>query len=426
MTGLVVATTALAQAGTTATNYGFSTSAFGSRVVSGAPGVEAERTAYSYLACTRMAGKHDTNYIAQVDIPAATPRVHLSGVTSKSDTFPTGSSSRNRIAEVVLGESAGQHITIEGLVVRSRAWADKSGELHASNRISSVDIGSSTGTSLDEVLNEADAGIQDLTNAIAENGGSYAIPGLGTLFLGHSEVSETSGYAKASLELIGLRIDPLETRVVIGRSSASISRGFHSGVMGGAGWGAEVPAVLGGTGSAGKLALQPLPCRGTDGQVKRSDVPGLDVGNQGVIELGTLSAFSSGVQKRNGFIRGWTKGQVAEANLNDQLVIKGIVGKATVTRTETGRLKTSIEGSRIASLTIGGESHEIPDPGEQIVVGQPGSEIAKVTFFEKSRTTRSIKVTAVKIELLNNFHGAPTGTVINLGNAKTALSELRG
>jgi hypothetical protein len=429
LAGLILVSASPAQARTTPTDYGFGTSAFGSRVVAGAPGLEAERTAFSYLGCTRMAGKTDSNYVASADVPAVAPRVHLSGIASRSTTFATrsgqvGTMSHDRIAEVVLGEANGQHITIDGLTVRSRAWADKADRLHAANAISSVDIGSNTGTPLDDVLNAADAGIEDLTAAIRENGGSYTIPGLGTLSLGHSTKLVKPGYAKASLELIALRLDPLETRVVIGRSSARIDRGAPAGVMSGAGWGAEVPAVLGGTASTGRLALQPLRCLGTDGDVKRSDLPGLDLGNQGAISLGTLSGFSSGVQKRNGFIQGWTKGQVADANLGDQLALEGIVGKATVTRTETGRLTTSIKGSKILSLTVGGESHEVPDPGESILIGQPGSEIAKVTFFEKSRTKSSIRVTAATIELLNNFQGAPTGTVIRLGNAKTALREL--
>src|SRR5215210_6931333 len=192
MTGLVLATAAPAQAVTTATNYGFRTSAYGSRVVAGAPGLKVERTAYSYLSCTRTAGRHDSNFVAQANLPAEAPKVHLSGVSSTSGTFSTrsgqvGSTSRDRIAKVVLGDAAGQHITIDGLVVRSRAWADDSGKLHASNVISSLDISSKTNTPLDDALNAADAGIQDLTDAIAEKGGSYTIPGLGTLFLGDSK-----------------------------------------------------------------------------------------------------------------------------------------------------------------------------------------------------------------------------------------------
>jgi hypothetical protein len=177
------------------------------------------------------------------------------------------------------------------------------------------------------------------------------------------------------------------------------------------------------TASTGRLALQPLPCLGTDGHVKRSDLPGVDLGATGAIQLGTLSGFSSGVQKQNGYIQGWTKGQVADAHLGN-LDLEGIVGKATVTRTETGKLTTSIEGSKILSLTCGGESLEVPDPGESILVGQPGSRIAEVTFFVTSRTKRSISVTAAKIELLDNFQGAPSGTVIRLGNTKTASKDL--
>jgi len=429
MAGLILVSASPALAQTTPTDYGFRTSAFGSRVVAGALGLEAERTAFSYLACTRMAGKRNSNYVAAADVPSDAPRVHLSGVRSRSNTFATrsghvGTMSRNKIAEVVLGEKTGQHITIDGLTVKTRAWADRSDRLHAANSIHSVDIGSNTGTPLDDVLNAADAGIEDLTAAIAENGGSYTIPGLGTLSLGHSTETVKPSYAKASLELIALRLDPVETRVIIGRSAARINRGAPAGVMSGSGWGAEVPAVLGGTASAGRLAVQPLPCLGTNGNVKRSDIPGVDLGNQGAVQLGTLSGLSRGVQKRNGYIQGWTKGQVAEANLGDQLALQGVVGKATVTRTETGRLTTSTKGSRIASLTIGGEPHEIPDPGEPILIGQPGSEIAKITFFVKSRTQRSISVTAAKIEILNDFQGVPAGTVIKLGNAKTALRNL--
>ena len=136
-----------AHAKLTETEYGLQATAYGTRVVSNLVGASSDRTAWSWIACTTLAGLNDREYVAAVDLPAEDPMVRVGAVESDSRTFKNkkrgivaGSEGTNRVARVSVGGGDTPVLTIEGLKSTSRAWADKAGKLHAENDVRAADI----------------------------------------------------------------------------------------------------------------------------------------------------------------------------------------------------------------------------------------------------------------------------------------------
>ncbi|MGZ4494937.1 MAG: choice-of-anchor P family protein [Nocardioides sp.] len=426
LTGTVALTSTPAQASTTVTDYGFQTLGYGTQVRGNAVNVQSGRTAFTYVMCTRLTGVRHTDSVTTVNVPSDTPAVHAEGVSSVSRTYRTstgnvGTTSVDKIAKLVLGQP-GHQIVIKGLVTTTNAWADKAGKLHASNRVSSVSLTSNTGTPLDAALPTAGATVNDLIAQINQNGGSYPVTGLGTLYAGASFHSVHSSYAKAGATALRVRLDSADATVTIGRSWSRINRGLPAGVMSGAGYGADVPSAVSGVAKVGRLAVQPLPCQGTHGNILASDLAGMNLGNANALQLGAISGRSWGVQRQDGYAKGWTKGGIAKVVLGP-LEIDGIVGKATVTKGADGRFHRSTAYTIGKLIVNGKEQGSIPAPGQPLVVGSGGQDVLEVRFGTSTLHTRSAQVNAVIITALTGIDGVPQGAVIRLGNARTSIKR---
>jgi hypothetical protein len=202
--------------------------------------------------------------------------------------------------------------------------------------------------------------------------------------------------------------------VKVGKSRSTIFRNVRSGVFRGKAVPVNPETVADGLVTVGRAIDRPLPCQGTGGEVKKESAAGLDLGNAGQLVADGLAARVFGVQRQNRSAKAWTEGTVANLDLGGgEVVVKGIRGRATVTTNRKGAvLKRSIRGSQIGSLTIGGEEHAIPDPGQAIEV--PG--LAKLEFFPTDRSKRGLEVAALRVTLLDG-----TGAVIDLGEARTFI-----
>lgn len=426
LTGAVALTAAPAQARITETDYGFQTLAFGTRIQGNDLNVQSGRTAFSYLMCTRLTGLTHDEQVASADLPPSDPMVHVEGVSSTSRTYRTttgnvGTYSVDKIAKVVLGQPGAQ-IVIKGLRTSTKAWADKAGRLHSSASVSSVDISGSTGTPLDDVLGQAGAGIGDLLSQINQNGGTYVVPGLGTLSVGSTSHSVHTYYAKAGATVLRLRVEGADTTVTVGRSWSRINRGLPAGLLQGTGYGADVPSLVSGIAKVGRLGAQPLPCQGTHGKILASDIAGLNLGNADALQLGTIGGRSWGVQRKDGYAKGWTKGRLAKVVLGP-LEIDGIEGKATVTQSANGTMHRSTSYTIGKLIVNGKEQGSIPDPGEPLVIGSGGTNLLEVRFGVRTLKKRSASINAVVIKVLSGVDGVAEGAVIRLGNARTAIKR---
>jgi hypothetical protein len=435
--GAVVVTSGPAQAALQETNYGFYTYAFGTSARAETVGLGSAPTAFSFLGCTRLAGKQDDEAVAKADVPTNTPALGIGAVTSHSETFKhangdVGSTSTNKVASVLLGASNGPHLVIKGLETSATAWADKNGKFHTDGSFVLADILAATGTPLDDVLNNALSPLQALIKQIlAAPGDHLDLPGIGRISLGRKTSSIQAGYAKSNT--LGLRVllygpNSLpgggdDISVIVGRSHARVYRNLPAGVMGGFGYAVDVN-VLSGLVGVPQLAKTRLPCAGTNGQVKTGSVVGLNLFNLGALDLGVASGRVYGVQNKDGSADAWTEGRLADLSLGtgaSQLVIKGVVAHAEMRKAKNGTITKSTTGTKFASITFGGKEYDIPKPGDKIEI--PG--LATIQFgIVENPSKNSLKVTSLRITLVPAA-AADTGLVtINLGVATVHLRRV--
>jgi hypothetical protein len=439
LAGTAVITTAPAQAAQTITNYGFSGWAYGTHVGANTVGIRSGETAYSYLGCTRLTGVIRERSVAAVNAPNDPEMITVGAVDSVSRTYRmtggrVGTRSTNRVAKVVIGPADGFNITIKGLATRADAYATKDGKLHARSTFDSLDISASLPDGpldpLEELLNQAGATVNDLLlQLLNASGNNIEIPGLGRIALGRTLNNVYSRFATSNATALRITLygpnmvedvgPGDDTDVVIGRSYARIARDVKEGVMWGSGNSINAK-LLGGLGTLGPIVERPLPCNGTHGVIKRSDLTFANPFNTNLLATGVGTVRVWGDTLANGNIRAWTEGSLANVTLgtgDTALTITGIRGRANILLTKSGNVYKSISGSRVLSIKVGEDTYPVPPPGEALEI--PG--VANIEFFVTERLPRQIKVTALRVTLLPD---TPGETVVNLGNAKVAVRRV--
>ena len=443
-----------AQAALTETNYGFQSTAYGTRLQAPLAQIGLPRTAFSFVSCTRLAGRTDSTSLEEQllgsDVTNAIP-VTVNTIATKSRSFrdlknniAAASQGTTTIGKVALGGiDGGPELTLDGLRTVSTAWADKSGKMHAKNDISALDIDldlgdvvPETGTPLDQLVDVVTGTTDDVLDQVVEvikNSplGKITIPGLGELSLTGFDrhgVTKTTAYASSfilRLDLFGLDGDPktLEdnTTVSIGRSWARLTKGVRSGVMSGVGVGSRVSSgnVLG---DIGDLAWKQLPCEGTAGKVLTRKLTTQNVGLQVPAVISQGSGSSYGVQGRDGKATSWTRGTVSSFKVNGtDLVLEGIVGRTNVKQLASGRVVTSYAGSRIGRILVGGKviaTGVTPrTAGAVKLPSVPG--VASVKLFARDTWKRGGSISAVKVVLAD----AVSPISVSLGFSRAAIKR---
>lgn len=375
--------------GTSQTSFSMSNTSYGSRVQGGELPADSGRTAFSWVTCTKLAGRSRGNHLVGVNLGGEGT---ASGVRTRSWTTETDTADGNVVASnsktTIVSAEIGP-LTINGISLLTRAWHDADG-FHASREASIGEV----------LLDGVPQGIPTFPGQVED------IPGVGTLtFLtGRRRVDE--GGAFVTSKAVQIKVEGSGSTITLGAAYSEINRENPAGVMRGVGRAADASA-LDGAATTGKIAQQPLPCSGTDGEWINNDTVGVDLGD---IVLGAASGGTRGNQLNslNGY--GQARGRIASADLGgDQVQLRGIQAMATV-QVVDGELQRSIEGTTLGSLTINGETVAIPDPGESIE-----TPVGTLTFAKRLRedAANAVHVIAVQITLLDN-------TVINLGEARVA------
>jgi len=428
-----------AQAALTETEYGLQGTAYGTRVLSGTVGLDSGRSAFSYISCTRLAGRSDAESAVSVAVPADDPYVTLDAVQSRTRTFSDKANDiaaavegENTIGEVRLGNSTTPQLTISGLKSTSTAWATNSGKLKTANKMSSVTMGlklpSGTPVSgpLQQLVDAATLGINQVIALLLENAEGIEVPGLGKVSVGFDR--QVQGRYQAQASSFVLRVDLYgldrtagtddDTMVGIGRSWARIYKDIPAAIMDGVGYGSDVE-LLDGLLRVGRLGEQPLACRGTNGTVDRTATAALDPLRAGALELGVLTGRAFGEQSRTGVARAWTEGSVASLKLGP-LKITGITGRANVAQDRFHRItRKDIKGSSLGKLVYNGKSYGEITPATVGRIPRLAIDgVARIEFFKRSSTSRGTKVSAVVITLLEQTAGE---SKVRLGNAEVAL-----
>lgn len=441
-----------AQAALTETNYGFQATAYGARALSQDNDLNLKRVPFSFISCTRLAGKSAQSTLAQsLGLPdTSNPLVTLSDAKSVTRSYKD---LRNKIAGASQGTSSIGSLEVGGLTgnmplltfdalkTTSTAWATTDGKLHARNDAKALDIEldlgavvPESGTPLDDLLTAIDetAGnaLDPVVDVLADNLSGIEIPNLGTISLleGFDRRGAGRTTAFASNFLIRIQLygedmtkdtaDDLELN--IGRSWARITKGVRSGVMGGVGFGGE-EVNRSGLGGSGTVAWKQLPCEGTRGKVITRRVGSTKFGTADEATATGMSGSSYAVQGRRGKATAWTRGKVDRFVVGDGLVLEGVVGKATVTQSASGRITTSFAGSRIDRILVNGKvkARDVtPRNASKVRLGAvPG--VSRIRFFVRDKWRRGGDITAVKLVLPHPLGDSNT----DLGHARTAIKR---
>lgn len=442
LSGAAVLSSVPAQAeGLRETDFAFRTTAYGTRVTATDVQLRSSRTAFSYLSCTRLAGLRDDAYIAAVNAPGDNPSIHVGAVESDNETYRlpkkgvVGVLGHNRIAKVTLGPDGGPQLIIENLRTTAHAWHTKGKGFQAETVVDSLPITPvqivpeeappELREGLELLLDGVSDGVQGVFDAIRENAGPIEIPGLGNIHMGYERTAVKKRFAAASAYVLKIDLYGQDTvkgggddsQVALGRAWARIDKDVPAGVFHGVGYGAQINA-LDSVLNVGRVATRALPCPGTNGKIRTSNLAGLNLGGQDSFEIEGLGGRSFGVQHDNGRAKGWTEGHVAEINLGDgALVLKGIQATARVSQDRSGKPKVSHDVVFGSIFADGKEQGGLPTEPVEIPGGVAIVEGNVVT----KQTKRAIAVTAVRITL---FPDTPGETVIKLGNAHVRLTRV--
>lgn len=439
----------------TETSYGFQATAYAARALSQDNDLNLKRIPFSFISCTRLAGKSDRNTLEKaIGLPdTSNPLVNVSAATSSTRSYRNlknkiagASQGTSTIGSLEIGGLTSEMplLTLDALRTTSTAWATTDGKLHARNDVSAVDLDldlgalvPETGTPLDDLLDAINSTVSNaldpVIDVLADNLPGIEIPGLGKISLlkGFDRVGVSKRTAYASNFMIRIELygadgkaetttDNLELN--LGRSWARITKGVRSGVMGGVGFGGE-EVNRNGLGGSGTVAWQQLPCEGTRGDVRTRRVASTTFGSANEATATGMSGSSYGVQGRRGKATAWTRGVVKKFALNGtDLVLEGVVGKATVNQSASGRITTSFAGSHIDRILVNGKvkARDVtPRNASKVKLGTiPGVE--RIRFFVRDTWRRGGNISAVKVTLTNQLLG---NSLTDLGNARTAIKR---
>jgi hypothetical protein len=451
LAGAVVLSTP-AEAALTETGYGFQATAYGTRVQAPQAQVGLPRTAFSYVYCTRLAGRSQTNSLEdQLGLPlnASQPLVKINAVKTSSRSFRDvrrnisgASQGSTSIGSVVLGGiDGGPELSFDGLRTVSTAWADNDRKLHARNLVSALDLDlklptpPKTGTPLDDLLDAVNSTTGDVLDQVIgvlqDNLGSIEIPGLGTISLGSfdrhyaGKVSAAASSFLFRLDLYGLdgKKSTLEDNMQlgIGRSWARITKGVRSGVMAGVGVGSRVQTDTA-IGAVGDLAWKELPCEGTRDRVRTRKAATVNLGMSVPTVLSNASGSSYGVQGRRGRAEAWTRGAVQRVTVNGtKLVLEGVVGRTNVHQSSSGAVRTDFAGSRIGRILVNGRvlgRDVTPRTASSVKLPEiPG--VVSVRLFPRGKWRRGGHISAAQVVLAE----AVKPVTVTLGYSRAAIKR---
>lgn len=377
------------------THFALQASGYATRVTGGDIPAGSDRSAFQVIGCTNLAGLDKNNYEAEVDLsPLGTLSAAKTRVWTTQRDGVVSAWARNSIAKVVLVDSATTTLTLKGVSSTSRAYHNRSG-FHAATTRSVAEIFTTVaGVRID----------QDIPTA----GNPVLIPGIARISLGPSTERAGPNGAYATADALRVELIPSGTIVRLAHSRAKINSGIKSGVFRGSSYGSKAQAA-GGTVTSKMTPYLVMPCQGTDGDIQRRSIAGL---NPAGLKLTGLSTAQFGEQKAQS-AEAWERGRVAGLNLGQgDLVVKAIVGRANVHFVAGEGVTKDIKGSTLGRVSVGGDTVTIPKSGVLRIAG-----VAKLERNVVTRTKRSITVIALRVTLLDG-----TGAVVNLGRASVGFT----
>jgi hypothetical protein len=416
--------TASAASAATTSRYTFSAASYGTQVTAQLAGLRSGPSSASGIGCTKLVPRTSANSASDAEQNAQlrTGKVQTRNSTFRDASGRTGARSVTVIDSAVLdGNDIGLSIT--GLRGQSTTSATDAGTLEAGSTLTftALDL---TGAGADLLPPELRRLLDGPANAVLAQLRAHQpieIPGLGVLRLGDGVERTTSSSAQATqaglqVELYGLdgvRGGGDDSVVTLAHTSSRTSSASPYGILLGEAHGLDATAADGSV-AVGEQVIASLPCEGTDGTVRTSSLAQLDQPKLNDLSVGGLQDRVYGDQT-NGGVTGWTEASIASLDLGDDLHVRGITARSTVTRTATGTIQRRAT-HRIASITSHGQSYAVPAPGRTVVI--PG--VARVEVPRTVSTPTGARVIGLRITLLS---GTAAQSVVNLAVTSAAVPE---
>ena len=379
------------------TNFGLHAMGYGTAIKGGDIPLASGATGFAHIACTTLAGLNRANGVANVELPGLGT---IDTLTTRVATVKKGSKvtavSHHALDGITLVETELGSLSLGAVESTAKVWHDASG-FHSETDIKVAGIVLTPPGGDPEVI------------AVPTPGEPVEIPGLLRLTLGEKKVTKKPGFIFARAQGLLVEILSSNTKMKVALSRARMTEDVVNSIMSGyaAGFKGRISEEV----TFGRTPTKPLPCEGTQGEVKQTRT--IDVGIPSALDVvdGRASVFGTQAGRRRA--RAWTEGQISTFNLGGgQLLIEGIKGRANVIR-RPGELIRNSNGTTIGSVTADGDPHTFPPTG---VLEIPG-----VARLEENVTTLirgGIEVIALRITMLDG-----SGGVFDLGIARTQVKK---
>lgn len=406
---------------------GYLAQAYGSYVYTLDREISSGPTAYTGVACTATPGRKSTNNTAEVNVPGvAKVGATQTSVETIADRHGKSANATSTTASADLLEGL-----IEVGAITSETTATKAGDEYSAEHISKI-------ASLKILGQEVDV------EAGANSKIELRLPLLGTI--GYIEINKQSDgmvrdefrAATTAIHVAILEDAQISKRAMLSNSQQAayltpgkdltLAGGTHiwlgqsrahleppqSGYLNGEGFASKV-TLLDGTIESGKTSATGVPCRGgaSNNSVASVNLPKL-------VELGAASSSAEGQVSEESLSSNVVTEIAASKLLGDLIEVEAIKSVATATQEAGGSVELSAEGTKLLGLKIDGEPIAEADAGPNTVIDLG---VAKVTLNKQVKSSRSIAVTALEIELLDDIAGLPTGSLIQVGHARAGIGQ---
>ncbi|MDZ5619798.1 choice-of-anchor P family protein [Nocardioides sp. HM23] len=384
------------------TNFGLHAMGYGTAIKGGDIPLASGATGFAHITCTTLAGLDRSNGVTGVELPGLGT---IDAVETKVATIKKGKTvtavSRHSLAGITLVETALGSLSLGAVSSIARVWHD--------------------GTRFRSQVNSEVAGIvltppggDPEVISIPTPGQPVEIPGLLRITIGESKVVKKPGFIFARAQALLIEILPTHTKVKVALSRSRMTQDVVNSIMSGYAAGFKGKILDPGDDSIvtlGRTPTRPLPCEGTNGQVKTTRTVDLNIPS--ALTVGAANAKVFGTQFGRRRARAWTEASIAEVNLGGgALVIEGIKARANVIR-KPGTLIRNTNGTHTLTITADGEPQTIPPTG---VLEIPG--LVKIEENVTTMVRGGIQVIALQLTLLDG-----TGAVIDLGVARTQVKK---
>lgn len=384
------------------TNFGLHAMGYGTAIKGGDIPLASGATGFAHITCTTLAGLNRSNGVANVTLPGLGT---IDAVDTKVATIKRGKTvtavSRHSLAGITLVETALGSLSLGAVSSIARVWHNSSGfHSEVDSEVAGIVLTPPGGDP--EVI------------SIPTPGQPIEIPGLLRITIGESKVTKKPGFIFARAQALLIEILPTKTKVKVALSRSRMTEDVVNSIM--SGYAAGFKGKILNTGddtivNLRRTPTRPLPCEGTNGQVKTTRTVDLHI--PAVLQVGAANASVFGTQAGRRRARAWTQASIAEVNLGDgALVIEGIKARANVVR-RPGKLIRNSNGTSTLTITANGEPQTIPPIG---VLEIPG--LVKIEENVTTLVRGGIQVIALQLTLLDG-----TGAVIDLGVARTQVKK---